>query len=83
MNFDQDKIDCLLDFYRNQYPELVLRYVFNPIGIYINFYIGLKSKKYRDRFYASMPANEKTADLVNLCIIDFLAELSRKGIPLE
>ena len=83
MNFDQDKLDNLLDFYRNQYPELVLRYAFNPFGLYINFYIGFTSENHRERFYASIPADEKTTAKVNLCIIDFLADLSKKGIPLK
>lgn len=83
MSFDDDKLDRLLDFYRNQYPELVFRYVFNPIGIYINFYIGFASENHLESFYASIPADEKTAAKVNLCIIDFLADLSKKGIPLK
>lgn len=66
-----DRTERLMDFYRNQYPEIKFKIIYN----YMQMYLKLLVKYKEDRFYALIPLNDNTKEQVNLIIMDFLAKI--------
>lgn len=69
-----DRTEQLLDFYRNEYPEIKFKVNYNYMGLYLNLLVKYKE----NRWYGSMPIDDMSPKRVNLIIMDFLRRIKIK-----
>lgn len=71
---DLFEINHYLEFYRKSYEFLKLKFIYNPMGFYANFYVFDVVTEAKGRWTFGVNDTEDALRKIDLCLLDFLAK---------